>query len=145
MIYIRIVSGRVGEGVRADAVPRHLHEGGARPEDQAQRGQDSGETSSIGGILRFIKEIRIGGISDRSLIDFDGGGGDDDLAEIESNHLTRRSAKLDSGAIGLQCATYGFKPRNLSLNFPTIRHAPFGRINGSIGSAATAAISELGN
>ena len=40
-------------------------------------------------ILRFIEEIRIGGISDRSLIDFDGGGGDDDLAEIESNHLAR--------------------------------------------------------
>ena len=36
-------SGRVGEGVRADAVPRHLHAGGARAEDQAQRGQDSGE------------------------------------------------------------------------------------------------------
>ena len=46
----------------------------------------------IRGILRFIKEIRIGGISDRSLIDFDGGGDDDDLAEIESNHLTRLSS-----------------------------------------------------
>ena len=47
MMTIRIVLGRVGKGVRADAVPRHLHEGGARTEDQAQRGQDSGGTSSI--------------------------------------------------------------------------------------------------
>ena len=34
-------------------------------------------------------ETWIGGTCGRSLIDFDGGGDDDDLAEIESNHLAK--------------------------------------------------------
>ncbi len=32
----RLPAGRAGEGLRANPVPRHLHQGGAQPEDQAQ-------------------------------------------------------------------------------------------------------------
>ena len=40
-------AGRAGEGLREDPVPRHLHQGGAQPEDQAQRGEDTGGFGNI--------------------------------------------------------------------------------------------------
>ena len=47
----RLPAGRAGEGLREDPVPGHLHQGGAQPEDQAERGQDTGQCRAVSDAL----------------------------------------------------------------------------------------------